>query len=179
MLRQIIEVLPAAEAGAIHFIAIGGAGMSGIAEVYNELGMPVSGCDRSDSPVLHQLSELGIATAVGHDVAHLNGIDTVVVSSAIRQNNSEVVAAKAAGLRLWHRSAALAALMIGRRWVSVAGTHGKTTTSAMTATMLAHAGADPSYVIGSPLAATGRSAHLGSGGVLVIGAGQSDGGIVQ
>ena len=179
MLRQIIEVLPAAEAGAIHFIAIGGAGMSGIAEVYNELGMPVSGCDRSDSPVLHQLSELGIATAVGHDVAHLNGIDTVVVSSAIRQNNSEVVAAKAAGLLLWHRSAALAALMIGRRGVSVAGTHGKTTTSAMTATMLAHAGADPSYVIGSPLAATGRSAHLGSGDVLVIEADESDGSFLQ
>ncbi len=179
MLRETIEVLPAEQAGAVHFIAIGGAGMSGVAEMYHELGLRVSGCDRSDSPVLRQLAGAGISTAIGHNPAHLTGVDTVVVSSAIRDSNPEVVAAKASGLRIWHRSAALAALMIGRRGVSVAGTHGKTTTSAMTATMLAHAGVHPSYVIGSPLAASGRSAQLGAGDVLVIEADESDGSFLQ
>ncbi len=179
MLREVVEVLPAEQAGSVHFIAIGGAGMSGVAEIYHELGIPVSGCDRADSPALRHLADAGIGTAIGHDPAHLVDIDTVVVSSAIRDSNPEVIAAKTAGLRLWHRSAALAALMIGRRGVSVAGTHGKTTTSAMAAMMLSHGGIDPSYVIGSPLAASGRSAHLGGGDVLVIEADESDGSFLQ
>lgn len=179
MLRDVVDLLPAREAGSLHFIAMGGAGMSGVAEMYHELGRPVSGCDRADSPTLQQLTAAGIPTAIGHDAGHLDGVDTVVVSSAIRDDNPELVAARERGLRIWHRSAALAALMIGRRGVSVAGTHGKTTTSAMTATLLAHAGREPSYVIGSPLAASGRSAHLGAGDVLVIEADESDGSFLQ
>lgn len=100
----------------------------------------------------------------------------MVVSTAIREQNPELVAARSLGKRVWHRSAALAALMLGRRGVAVAGAHGKTTTSAMTATMFAAAGADSSYVIGSPLAATGSSSHLGTGDIFIIGeADESDG----
>lgn len=179
MLREIVEVIPAEQAGAVHLIAVGGAGMSGVAEMYHERGLAVSGCDRVDSPTLQQLADSGISTAVGHDASHLRGVDTVVVSSAIRADNPELVAAQARGLRIWHRSAALASLMLGRRGVSVAGAHGKTTTSAMTAVMLAQAGADPSYVIGSPLADTGHSAHLGSGEVFVVEADESDGSFLQ
>lgn len=178
-LHQVVEVVPATEVGAVHLIAIGGAGMSGIADMYHQLGMPVSGCDRADSPTLRQLAASGITTFVGHNPVHLIGVDTVVVSSAIRPDNPELAAAREQGKRIWHRSAALGALMIGRTGVSIAGAHGKTTTSGMTAVMLAAAGADPSYVIGSPIAATGASAHLGGGDVFVVEADESDGSFLQ
>lgn len=178
-LHKVVEVVPVAQVGAVHFIAIGGAGMSGIAEMYHALGKRVSGCDRSDSPTLRQLGACGIRTCVGHDPAHLAGVDTVVVSSAIREDNPELVAARKQGKRIWHRSTALAALMAGHRGIAVAGAHGKTTTSGMAAVMLADAGADPSYVIGSPLAATGTSSHLGGGAVFVVEADESDGSFLQ
>ena len=154
MLREPVEVLPAEQVGPVHFIAIGGAGMSGIAELYHQLGVAVSGSDQADSPTLRQLSRQGIRTHVGHDASQLGDARTVVVSSAIREDNPELEAARARGLRIWHRSAALAALMLGREGVAVAGTHGKTTTTGMTAVMLTEVGADPCYVIGSPLAST-------------------------
>jgi len=172
-------VIPADRVGAIHFIAIGGAGMSGIADFYHTLGSAVSGCDRGDSPTLRQLAASGITTWVGHDPAHLDGVDTVVVSSAIRGDNPELLAAQRLGLRVWHRSAALAALMIGDTVISVAGSHGKTTTSGMCAVSLQAAGADPSYVIGAPLAATGVSSHRGGGHLFVVEADESDGSFLQ
>lgn len=179
MLREPVEVLPAREVGPVHFIAIGGAGMSGIAQLYHDLGLEVSGSDQADSPALRALAEQGIRTFVGHDPSQLGDAATVVVSSAIRDDNPELVAAREKGLRVWHRSAALAALMVGKDAISIAGTHGKTTTTGMTSVMLAGVGADPSYVIGSPLASTGKSAHLGEGSAFVVEADESDGSFLQ
>jgi len=178
-LREPVDLVPPDQLGALHFIAMGGTGMSGIAIGYHELGIPVSGCDQADSPTLRHLAAMGIPAHVGHDPAQLDGVSTVVVSSAIKADNPELVAARRAGLRVWHRSTALAALMLGHRTVAVAGTHGKTTTSAMIATMVAAAGADPSYVIGSPLATTGQSAHIGHGDCFIVEADESDGSFLQ
>ena len=178
-LREPVPVIGESQAGALHFIAMGGAGMSGIAQLYHDLGHAVSGCDRAETPALRALAEHGLTTCVGHDPAHLDGVDTVVVSSAIREDNPELVEARTRGLRVWHRSAALAGLMVEATSVSIAGAHGKSTTSGMTAVMLGAAGADPSYVIGAPLAASGTSAHLGSGGVFVVEADESDGTFLQ
>ncbi|AMS06790.1 UDP-N-acetylmuramate--L-alanine ligase [Acidipropionibacterium acidipropionici] len=178
-LREPVDLADPHSIGPVHFIAIGGAGMSGVARIYQELGVSVSGSDQVDSANLRALAEAGVRTWVGHDPSHLDGARTVVVSSAIRPDNPELVEANRRGLRIWHRSAALAALMLGREGVSVAGTHGKTTTTGMIAVMLAHAGADPSYVIGSPLASTGRSAHLGGGSAFVVEADESDGSFLQ
>ena len=174
-----VELAPAASVGPVHFIAIGGAGMSGIAAAYHRLGVTVSGSDRADSPALRHLAELGVRTHVGHDAAQLGDARTVVVSSAIPADNPELVAAQERGLRVWHRSAALGALMLGRRGVAITGTHGKTTTTGMVAAMLSAIGADPGYVIGSPLAATGESAALGTGAAFVVEADESDGSFLQ
>lgn len=128
-----VELVPADQAGALHFMAIGGAGMSGLAFAYQKLGAKVSGCDQVQSKNLRKLAASGIPATVGHDAAHLDGVDTVVVSSAIRESNVELIEARSRGKRVWHRSAALAALMLGKTAIAVAGTHGKTTTSAMIA----------------------------------------------
>lgn len=178
-LIQPVELCPVAELGAVHFIAIGGAGMSGVAALYAELGVPVSGSDQADSPTLTALAALGIRTRVGHDPAQLGAAETVVVSSAVRESNPELAEARRRGLRVWHRSAALGALMLGRTGIAITGTHGKTTTSAMTAVLLAGVGADPGYVVGSPLAATGRASQLGSGDAFVVEADESDGSFRQ
>lgn len=178
-LRTTVNLVDPDKLGAIHFIAIGGAGMSGIAEFYHQMGIRVTGCDRCDSATLRMLASHDIATHIGHDPAHLDGIDTVVVSSAIRPDNPELRSAQRAGLRIWHRSAALASLMIGRLGIAVSGTHGKTTTSAMIATLLQAAGCDPSYVIGAPIAATGASCHVGAGDPFVVEADESDGSFLQ
>ena len=174
-----IEVLPADHVGPVHFIAIGGSGMSGIARAYAELGVSVTGSDRSDSKALQSLQQLGIPCYLGHDASPLGQAQTVVISSAIRSDNVELVEARRRGLRIWHRSAALAALMVGKRGVSVAGSHGKTTTTAMTAVMLAEAGLDPSYVIGGSLSTTGVSSAIGSGEAFVVEADESDGSFLQ
>ncbi|MCA0252121.1 MAG: UDP-N-acetylmuramate--L-alanine ligase [Actinobacteria bacterium] len=174
-----VPLLPAAELGSVHFIAIGGAGMSAIAALYADLGIAVSGSDQADSAALRELQARGVVAHLGHDVAHLGDATTVVVSSAVRESNVELAEARRRGLRIWHRSAALGALMLGRTGVAVTGTHGKTTTSAMAAVLLAESGADPSYVIGSPLAAGGRSSHLGGGEAFVIEADESDGSFLQ
>ena len=174
-----VPVEPADRVGGVHFIAIGGSGMSGIAAAYHELGVPTSGSDQADSPTLRHLQGLGIRAVVGHDPANLGDAETVVVSSAIKESNVELAGARRRGLRVWHRSAALAGLMAGRRGVAITGTHGKTTTSGLTSTMLIGVGADPSYVIGSPLASTGESSHLGSGDAFVIEADESDGSFLQ
>lgn len=174
-----VDLVAATQVSPVHFLAIGGTGMSGIAAAYNQLGAQVSGCDRVDSVTLRQLAQRGIKTWVGHDPAHLDQVSTLVVSSAIRDDNEELLAAQASGLRIWHRSAALAALMLGHIGICVAGSHGKTTTSAMTAVLLEAGGTDPSYVIGAPLAHTQRSAHLGGGQPFVVEADESDGSFLQ
>ncbi len=179
MLQQPVDLLPANEIGPVHFIAIGGAGMSAVAQLYHDLGVRVTGSDQSDSPALRHLQAQGIEAHLGHHPDHLGDARTVVVSTAIRDNNPELVAARERGLRVWHRSTALAALMVGSQAVSVAGTHGKTTTTGMTAVMLEAAGGDPSYCIGAPLTTSGVSSHLGSGEAFVVEADESDGSFLQ
>ncbi|MCW3157144.1 UDP-N-acetylmuramate--L-alanine ligase [Micropruina sonneratiae] len=178
----LVEPVPLVEVdalGGVHFIAVGGAGMSGIAAAYVARGVAVSGSDQADSGNLRQLAAEGIAVHVGHDPAQLGTAGTVVVSSAVRETNVELAEARRRGLRVWHRSAALGALMLGRRGVAISGTHGKTTTTGMTAEVLTAVGADPSYVIGSPLASTGHSSHLGAGEAFVVEADESDGSFLQ
>ena len=178
-LVEAVPLVPLSELGGVHFIAIGGAGMSGIAAAYADAGVTVSGSDQADSAALRRLAEAGIEVHVGHDPANLGDARSVVVSSAIRESNVELAQARRRGLRVWHRSAALGALMLGRRGVSITGTHGKTTTTGMTAELLTALGADPGYVIGSPLASTGSSSRLGAGEAFVVEADESDGSFLQ
>jgi UDP-N-acetylmuramate--alanine ligase len=167
--------VPLPELGRVHFIGIGGAGMSGIARIMILRGVAVSGSDSSPLTALRPLAELGADVRSGHSAGNLDGADTVVYSTAIRPGNPELVAARRRGLRVMHRAAALASVMLGRRPVAVAGTHGKTTTTSMLATVLRHCGADPGYVIGGVLAETGLGADDGRGEIFVAEADESDG----
>jgi UDP-N-acetylmuramate--alanine ligase len=169
------ETIPLAQLGRVHLTGIGGAGMSGIARIMLSRGVAVSGSDAAPSDLLTALGELGADVHVGHSGAHLARADTLVVSSAIRPGNPELVEARRRGLRVIHRAGALASLMLGRRGVAVAGTHGKTTTTSMLTTVLRHAGADPGYVIGGILTETGLGADDGSGPFFVAEADESDG----
>ena len=167
-----------AELGRVHVVGIGGAGMSGIARVLLALGVPVSGSDAKDSRRVAAVQALGARVAIGHDAAHLDadgGVDTVVVSTAIPETNPELAEARRRGLRVLKRAEALALLLVGRRAIAVAGTHGKTTTTSMLTVALQDCGADPSYVIGSELNESGSNAHLGSGDLVVVEADESDG----
>ncbi|WP_151524165.1 UDP-N-acetylmuramate--L-alanine ligase [Serinicoccus kebangsaanensis] len=171
-----LPVPPAEQLGGVHFIAIGGSGMSGVARMFLARGVPVSGSDQQDSPTLRSVEQAGARVHVGHHADHLGEARTVVVSSAIREDNPELVAARQAGLRVLHRSQGIAALLHGRLAVAVAGANGKTTTSALTVAALQAAGADPGYVIGAPLASSGVSSAPGSGAdPIVIEADESDG----
>ncbi|WP_125775306.1 UDP-N-acetylmuramate--L-alanine ligase [Antribacter gilvus] len=164
--------------GRVHMIGIGGAGMSVIARLLAARGVEVQGTDAAASAAVEMLRADGITVWVGHDAAHVAAADTVVVSSAVRETNPELAAARAAGTRVLHRSQALAALMTGLRGVAVAGAHGKTTTSAMLAAVLRESGLDPSYAIGSTIrTAHGATpgGHLGTSDVLVAEADESDG----
>jgi UDP-N-acetylmuramate--L-alanine ligase len=170
-----VDPVPVADLGRVHFIAIGGAGMSGIARIMLARGIAVSGSDSADTPLLAELAAAGARVFVGHDAANLGDADTVVVSTAIRPDNPELMEARRRGLRVLHRAAALASVALGRQSIAVAGTHGKTTTTSMITTVLRHSGADPSYVIGGILAETGLGAAEGSGEAFVIEADESDG----
>ncbi|MBV9794237.1 MAG: UDP-N-acetylmuramate--L-alanine ligase [Actinobacteria bacterium] len=170
-----VDTVPVDQLGRVHFIGIGGAGMSGIARVMLARGVPVSGSDAGSAHVLAELAALGADVHAGHDAAHLGEADTVVVSSAIRPSNPELAAARERDLRVLPRAAALASIMIGRRATAVAGTHGKTTTTSMLTTILRECGAEPGYVIGGVLAGTGRGAEDGTGPDLVVEADESDG----
>jgi UDP-N-acetylmuramate--alanine ligase len=169
------DAVPLAQLGRVHFTGIGGAGMSGIARIMLSRGVAVSGSDSAGSDLLTGLGELGAAVHVGHRADHVARADTLVVSSAIRPDNPELVEAKRRGLRVIHRAAALASVMLGRRGIAVAGTHGKTTTTSMLTTALRHAGADPGYVFGGILTETGLGADDGSGPFFVAEADESDG----
>lgn len=158
----------------MHLVGVGGAGMSAVALLLAARGVQVSGSDARDSAVLAALRDAGVRVHVGHDAAHVVGVDTLVVSSAIRDSNPELAAARSLGLRVLHRSVALAALMAGRRTVAVAGAHGKTTTSAMVAGILTAAGLDPSYAIGAAVDGPVGARH-GGGDVVVAEADESDG----
>ncbi|TDE90822.1 UDP-N-acetylmuramate--L-alanine ligase [Occultella glacieicola] len=159
----------------VHFIAIGGAGMSVVAELMLARGHEVSGSDSQASDVLDRLGRLGAQVHVGHDPAHAAGADLVVVSSAIRTDNPELLAAHAAGTEVIHRSQGLALAAADTDFVAVAGAHGKTTTSSMLAVALREAGLDPSFAIGGRVLALGTGAHLGTGTVFVAEADESDG----
>jgi len=169
------ERLPADELGRVHFVGIGGAGLSGIARIMLARGIAVSGSDGVDSPTLDALRALGARVHLGHDAAHLRDADTVVVSTAVHEDNPEYAEARRRGLRVLPRAAALVAVMAGHRVIAVAGTHGKTTTTSLLTVALQEAGADPTYAIGGELAATGVNAGVGSGDLFVAEADESDG----
>ncbi len=158
----------------IHFVGIGGAGMSGIAEVLLNLGYVISGSDLSDSAALKRLQSLGIQTHVGHDAQNIAGADAVVTSTAVHADNPEVVAAHAKLIPVVPRAVMLAELMRLKTGVAIAGTHGKTTTTSLVASVLAEAGLDPTFVIGGKLNSAGANAKLGSGDYIVVEADESD-----
>ena len=158
----------------IHFVGIGGAGMSGIAEVLRNLGYLISGSDLADSPTLRRLSEIGIKTFVGHAAANVIGADAVVTSTAVQQDNPEVVAARKRKIPVVPRAMMLAELMRLKQGIAIAGTHGKTTTTSLVASVLAEGGLDPTFVIGGKLNSAGANAKLGSGDYIVVEADESD-----
>jgi len=181
--------LPVEDLGRVHLVGVGGAGVSVVARLLAARGVDVQGSDAAAGPALEALRADGVRVWVGHDAAHVVGpdgaalVDTLVVSSAVRETNPELAAARAAGVRVLHRSQALASLMLGRRAVAVAGAHGKTTTSAMVATVLRGCGVDASFAIGGTVRvrdAEGHESavpggHLGASDVLVAEADESDG----
>ncbi|MFN7753593.1 MAG: UDP-N-acetylmuramate--L-alanine ligase [Pseudomonadota bacterium] len=158
----------------VHFIGIGGSGMSGIAEVLANLGYSVSGSDLAEGGVTRRLRALGIRVDIGHAAANISGADAIVVSSAVREDNPEVQAARAAHVPVVPRALMLAELMRLRQGIAVAGTHGKTTTTSLVASILAEGGLDPTFVIGGRLEAAGSNAKLGRGEFLVAEADESD-----
>ncbi len=166
--------MTAEDLGRIHLIGVGGVGMSGLARLFLTRGLPVSGSELREWPSLAGLRALGGTVHMSHEASNLDGVDTVVYSSAIPQDHLEMVEARRRGLRVLHRSEALAAAMTGRRTVAVAGTHGKTTTTSMVTMVLQQAGTDPSFVIGGEISEVGSGAHHGTGEYFVVEADESD-----
>ena len=158
----------------IHFVGIGGAGMSGIAEILHNLGYTVSGSDAHASAVTQRLASLGLRVAIGHDAAHIDGAQAVVTSTAVKGDNPEVVAARARRIPVVQRAVLLAELMRLKQGIAIAGTHGKTTTTSLVASVLAEAGLDPTFVIGGKLESAGANSRLGAGEHIVVEADESD-----
>jgi UDP-N-acetylmuramate--alanine ligase len=158
----------------IHFVGVGGSGMSGIAEILCNLGYTVSGSDLSDSATLQRLTMLGIRTCVGHAPENVAGADAVVTSTAVQGDNPEVVRARELGIPIVPRALMLAELMRLKQGIAIAGTHGKTTTTSLVASVLAEAGLDPTFVIGGRLNSAGANARLGQGDHIVVEADESD-----
>jgi UDP-N-acetylmuramate--alanine ligase len=158
----------------IHFVGIGGVGMSGIAEVLLNQGYRVSGSDMKDGPVTQRLSELGAEIRIGHDAQHIEGAEVVVVSSAIDQQNPEVAHALAERIPVIPRAQMLAELMRFKHGIAISGTHGKTTTTSLAASVLAEAGLDPTYIIGGKLNQADTNAKLGDSQYMVAEADESD-----
>ncbi len=158
----------------IHFVGIGGSGMSAIAEVLHNLRYTVSGSDHADSATLRRLSELGITTYVGHAADQVKGADAVVISTAVKADNAEVMAAREQRITIVPRALMLAELMRLKSGIAIAGTHGKTTTTSLVASVLQSAGLDPTFVIGGRLNSAGANARLGKGDYIVVEADESD-----
>ena len=158
----------------IHFVGIGGSGMSGIAEVLLNLGYAISGSDMQESSVTRRLAELGARVTIGHDAANVEGVGAIVTSTAVSGDNPEVLAARAARIPVVPRALMLAELMRLKRGIAVAGTHGKTTTTSLVASVLAGGGLDPTFVIGGRLTSAGANARLGQGEFIVVEADESD-----
>lgn len=158
----------------IHFVGVGGAGMSGIAEILHNLGYTVSGSDQSDSATSQRLASLGIRVFVGHDASHIAGAEAVVTSTAVKGDNPEVIAARSRRVPVVPRAVMLAELMRLKQGIAIAGTHGKTTTTSLVTSVLAEAGVDPTFVIGGKLNAAGANSRLGSGDYIVVEADESD-----
>ncbi|MEJ5895619.1 UDP-N-acetylmuramate--L-alanine ligase [Aquabacterium sp. G14] len=158
----------------IHFVGIGGAGMSGIAEILHNLGYVVSGSDQADSATSRRLASLGIRVHVGHDAAHIEGAEAVVTSTAVKGDNPEVIAARAKRIPVVPRAVMLAELMRLRKGIAIAGTHGKTTTTSLVTDILTEAGVDPTFVIGGKLHSAGANSALGKGEFIVVEADESD-----
>ena len=158
----------------VHFVGIGGAGMSGIAEVLATQGYRISGSDVSDSALTRRLAGMGIDVAIGHDAANVRRADAVVVSTAVGEDNPEVVAARERGIPIVPRALMLAELMRLKQGIAIAGTHGKTTTTSLVASVLAEGGLDPTFVIGGRLLSADANARLGQGDFLVAEADESD-----
>ena len=158
----------------IHFVGVGGAGMSGIAEILHNLGYEVSGSDQAASATSRRLASLGIRVSVGHDAANIAGAQAVVTSTAVKGDNPEVIAARANRVPVVPRAVMLAELMRLKQGIAIAGTHGKTTTTSLVASVLAAAGKDPTFVIGGRLASAGANSRLGAGDYIVVEADESD-----
>ena len=158
----------------IHFVGIGGVGMSGIAEVLFNLGYTISGSDLSESATLKRLAALGIQTYVGHAAANVEGANAVVTSTAVQADNPEVLTAREKKIPVVPRALMLAELMRLKQGIAIAGTHGKTTTTSLVASVLAEAGLDPTFVIGGRLNSAGANARLGQGDYIVVEADESD-----
>ena len=158
----------------IHFVGIGGSGMCGIAEVLHELGYVVSGSDLSSSETTQRLIRLGVRVHLGHAATHIAGADAVVCSTAVRSDNVELVAAHERGVPVVPRAVMLSELMRVKRGIAIAGTHGKTTTTSLVASVLAEAGIDPTFVIGGKLQSAGANSRLGLGEYIVVEADESD-----
>src|SRR5690554_5864351 len=158
----------------IHFVGVGGAGMSGIAEVLANLGFVVSGSDLNESATTRRLASLGVRVHIGHDAVNVEGADAVVLSTAVAGDNPEVIAARARDIPVVPRAQMLAELMRLKQGIAIAGTHGKTTTTSLTASILAQGDMDPTFVIGGRLTAAGANARLGKGDFLVAEADESD-----
>jgi UDP-N-acetylmuramate--alanine ligase len=168
------EALTVEQLGRVHLVGVGGVGMSALARLLLTRGIQVSGSELRSWPALAGLRALGGVIHMTHEVSNLDGVDTVVYSSAIPKDHLELAEAHRRGLRVLHRAEALAAAMVGRRAVAVAGTHGKTTTTSMATLILQHAGMDPSFVIGGEISEVGSNAHHGSGEYFVAEADESD-----
>jgi UDP-N-acetylmuramate--alanine ligase len=152
----------------IHFVGIGGIGMSGIAEILADAGVAVSGCDARSSAATDLLSRRGIPVSIGHDPSHLGGVDLVIVTAAVRGDHAEVEAARARGIRIMKRAEALGAIVNDKRAIGVSGTHGKTTTTAMIAVVLEEAGLDPTVLVGGMVRNLQTNAKRGSGDFVVV-----------
>ena len=158
----------------IHFVGIGGSGMSGIAEVLLNLGYTVSGSDLANNPASRRLAELGAHIHIGHSPDHVQGADAIVTSTAVKSDNPEVIAARARHIPIVPRAVMLAELMRLKSGIAIAGTHGKTTTTSLVASVLAQGGLDPTFVIGGRLNSAGANAKLGAGDFIVAEADESD-----
>ena len=158
----------------LHFVGIGGAGMSAIAEVLHQQGFRVTGSDQAESDVTRRLAGLGVQVHIGHAAAHIAGAQAVVTSTAVQPDNPEILAAQASGVPVVARGVVLAELMRVKQGIAIAGTHGKTTTTSLAASILAEAGLDPTFIIGGQLLAAGAHSRLGAGDFIVVEADESD-----